>query len=34
MKLKDNKGVTGVDVAVATLILIIFVSFIAALFRI
>lgn len=32
MNLKDNKGVTGVDVAVATVILIVFVSLIAALF--
>ena len=32
MKLKDNKGVTGVDVAISLVIIIIFVSFIAALF--
>lgn len=32
MKLKNNKGFTGVDVAVSLVILLIFVSFIAALF--
>ena len=32
MKLKNNKGFTGVDVAISTVILIIFVSFIAILF--
>ena len=32
MKLKDNKGVTGIDVAIATLILIAFVSLITGLF--
>lgn len=32
MKLKSNKGFTGVDVAIATLIFIIFVTFIGSLF--
>lgn len=32
MKLKNNKGFTGVDIAVSLVILLIFVSFIAALF--
>lgn len=32
MKLKDNKGLTGVDVAVSIVILLIFVSFITSLF--
>lgn len=32
MKIKDNKGFTGVDVAVSLVILLIFVSFVAALF--
>lgn len=32
MNLKDNKGITGVDVAVATVILIVFVSLVAGLF--
>ena len=32
MKFKDNKGVTGVDLSIAIVILIVFISFIAALF--
>lgn len=32
MKLKDNKGVTGIDIAVAVVILILFVSLITGLF--
>ena len=32
MKLKNNKGFTGVDVAVSLVILLIFISFVAALF--
>lgn len=32
MNLKNNKGVTGVDIAISIVILIIFVSFIAAMF--
>ena len=32
MRIKNNKGFTGVDVAVSLVILLIFVSFIAALF--
>ena len=32
MKLKNNKGFTGVDVAVSLVILLVFVSFVAALF--
>ncbi len=32
MKIKDNRGFTGVDVAIATVIIVVFVGFIAGLF--
>lgn len=32
MKLKNNKGITGVDIAISTTIIIVFISFISALF--
>ena len=32
MKLKNNKGFTGVDVAVSLVILLVFIAFISALF--